>query len=321
MTVVNPPGFLQAGTASHPAKVWRRAFQGLLTEGVTNFNVSGDLLVKQNSPTGMSVLVSRGGCYVQGDDSTDQGLYFMYNDADLAVAISAAHATLPRKDIIVARIKDATEGGTAGDTSTIEVVTGIAAASPTEPAIPASAYRLATIDVAAAATTITNANITDRRSRASGTSTVHTPVMQSFVGARVYRTAVLSVPNATNTVVPFDAESHDTANIHDNVTNNSRLTVPTGMTGYWAYYGMVGFAANATGNRMGFVRLNGATTLLTTVDRGPLATQPNETAFNDIRLLTAGDYLELLLWQDSTAALNTLSGDNALFFGMQFLGV
>lgn len=34
----------------------------------------------------------------------------------------------------------------------------------------------------------------------------------------------------TATAVPFDEETYDTDDIHDNVTNNTRLTVPTGVT-------------------------------------------------------------------------------------------
>src|SRR5574337_1500593 len=83
----------------------------------------------------MSVLVARGAAYVQGDDATDQGLYFVYNDATKTLTISSADATNPRKDIVVAHVKDNFHGQ-AGDTWVIEVITGTPAASPVEPTTP-----------------------------------------------------------------------------------------------------------------------------------------------------------------------------------------
>lgn len=56
-------------------------------------------------------------------------------------------------------------------------------------------------------------------------------------GARVKRSANQSIGNNTLTAVAFTAEDYDTDTIHDNSTNNSRLTIPTisGVTtGLWA---------------------------------------------------------------------------------------
>jgi len=46
-------------------------------------------------------------------------------------------------------------------------------------------------------------------------------------GAKVYSTTAKTIPDATDTVIDFDAEYYDTDGIHDNVTNNSRLTIQT----------------------------------------------------------------------------------------------
>lgn len=63
----------------------------------------------------------------------------------------------------------------------------------------------------------------------------------SVRGALVGMSADLTAINAsTEYFVPFDAESYDTDGIHDNVTNNSRLTVPSGWS--WVRVGGKVFA-------------------------------------------------------------------------------
>lgn len=165
MTEINPPFALQGGTINHPALLFRRLLSIVSAEGIGRFNGVNDLKVVENSPAAMSVLVSRGSGYVQGDDVTDQGLYFVYNDANKVVTIASSDLSLPRKDIVVARVKDNFHGQ-AGDTWTIEAIIGTPAGSPTEPALPATAMKLAVIDVPAADTSITNSQITDSRAYA-----------------------------------------------------------------------------------------------------------------------------------------------------------
>jgi len=161
MTVVNPPYVLQAAT-DHPASLFRRVIGAIVGEGVADYNSAGDLKVVPSSPAAMSIRVERGFGFVQGDDSTDQGVYGVYNDGYETVSIAAADATNPRKDLIVFSVNDNTEGQ-AGDTSLLEAITGTPAASPSEPALPDTALKLAVVDVPAAATSITSGNITDSR--------------------------------------------------------------------------------------------------------------------------------------------------------------
>jgi len=55
----------------------------------------------------------------------------------------------------------------------------------------------------------------------------------AFRGALVYQTASQTGANyftGAPVAIPWDAESYDTDSIHDNATNNTRLTVPAGVT-------------------------------------------------------------------------------------------
>lgn len=56
---------------------------------------------------------------------------------------------------------------------------------------------------------------------------------------RVHRAEDTTVNTGAATVIPFNVEDHDTFGFHDNATNNSRLTVPTGYAGYYHVTGEV----------------------------------------------------------------------------------
>lgn len=73
--------------------------------------------------------------------------------------------------------------------------------------------------------TVTGSGTTGRLTRWSSSTAVEAA---SLLSVRAYANAV-SVAN--NAVVPFAAESFDNGGFHDNVTNNSRLTVPSGGDG------------------------------------------------------------------------------------------
>lgn len=160
MTERNPAIFLQSG--SHPAEDVRRWISATAhSEGIVGY---GDLKVTEKSGTpNMSVDVAGGRAYIAGDEGTYQGTYFVENRASTNVVIPAANGTNPRKDLIVARVRDSAYSG-ATNAWALEVVQGTAAASPAEPAVPNNAIVLALVDVPANDTAITNSQITDRRS-------------------------------------------------------------------------------------------------------------------------------------------------------------
>lgn len=129
-------------------------FMGLISDGVVA-NVGQMLAVTPSS--GMTVQVATGRMFI---DSR-----WLQNSSALNISISAAHATLNRKDIIVARLDYS------GRAIGIIAKTGTAAASPAAPGIVRNSeyfeMELAEIFVSAGATDITAANITDKRADTS----------------------------------------------------------------------------------------------------------------------------------------------------------
>lgn len=170
MAPINPPTFLQAGTYS--ARLDRLSQAGMMHAdpatgalavrgGVRPTPSNTGLQVTQRASPGMFVSVAAGTGYVPAQSAVG-GCYVVHNDASFDVAIATAHATLARRDLIVARVNDAEYSGV-NNTFTLEAVTGTPAGSPVLPATPAGAIPLAQVQVNAAATQILNASITDLR--------------------------------------------------------------------------------------------------------------------------------------------------------------
>jgi hypothetical protein len=158
MTLRTPPSWLQNG--SHPAENDRLTTQALwATTGIIK---SDSLAVTQNTPAGLSVLVTSGWAAIVGTTQANMGTYVGYNDATVVLSITTADPTNPRIDRVCLTVNDAYYTG-ALNNAVLQVVAGTPAGSPVAPALPANSISLATVAVGAGATAITNANITDTR--------------------------------------------------------------------------------------------------------------------------------------------------------------
>jgi hypothetical protein len=148
----------------------RRIFDDLFSEGVIGLN--DFKVVQRGAGANMSVDVGAGVAYVQGDDVTLQGKYRVQNDATVNVVVTAAHATLPRIDIVYLRVRDTAHGGAANDTTLI-VGAGTATSGATlvnrngAIALPNTCLWLADLLIPAASSSVTNANIGDKRVRST----------------------------------------------------------------------------------------------------------------------------------------------------------
>lgn len=145
------------------AEELRRIVRGVAVEGTLKV---GDFAVTQNGTPNMSVNVAAGEAFVEGDESTAQGLYYVRNGATVNVAVSAASSSNPRKDIVVLRVRDAQYSG-ATNAAALEVIAGTPAASPSAPATPSNALKLAELTVGQSASSVVTANIAGTRYRSS----------------------------------------------------------------------------------------------------------------------------------------------------------
>lgn len=136
--------------------------------------------------------------------------------------------------------------------------------------------------------------------------------------ASVYTSVDTTMATSTATAIAFDVEFYDTDSMHDNVTNNSRLTINT--SGVYLVKGMVGFASNTTGYREVEIRKNGSGVARSRLQTQPTAIGTTVLIAADIAL-TAGDYIQLFGWQNSGGNLLTVSGATWTRFEARWVGL
>jgi len=146
-------------------------------------------------------------------------------------------------------------------------------------------------------------------------------------GALVYHSANQSIATSTYVHLAFDTEDEDTDSIHDTVTNNQRLTVPSGVTKI-KLHAQVLWAANATGYREVRMSKNDETTTPTGVV-GLAEVREEATSSGGVShnistppiTVAANDYFTLAVFQNSGGALNVVNSGigHKTYFAMEII--
>lgn len=136
----------------YSAESFAEYFASFIANGVFP-DPATNLQVVANVPGDMTVRVKSGLGWING--------YYCNNDGDYQLTLSPANGTLPRIDAVVLRWSRSNRS------ISLEVKTGVATSSPSAPPLERSAdnyeLMLASISVVAGATSIAQANITDKR--------------------------------------------------------------------------------------------------------------------------------------------------------------
>ena len=272
-------------------------------------NVNNGLLVKQNNPLSMSVLVEAGDARIPYQEYG----YTWWNDGNLSVSLNTADPSNPRDDVIVAYVDRGVTSSSSvtnnPDIVKIKSVAGSPSASPTPPnntVIQTSVGAgnpfmiLAQVRVGAGVSTVSNGNITDKRTFASpviadgavttdkiadGAVTAGKIDFSTMPKFSVYRTASHGSSN-NDTIINFDTTLFD---IGSNVSNNRRFTAP--VDGYYFFTATAGNSA-ATDTLMRIsLSVNGAMEAIGTQNVPPNA--QNLLTVSKLLYLTAGKYVEV----------------------------
>ena len=127
----------------------------------------------------------------------------------------------------------------------------------------------------------------------------------SYVGCSAYRSSSQTLTGGAYTAIQWNAEYWDTNTFHDNSTNPSRFTVPSGKAGYYSYKFNLGIGS-ITGDNYFHIRVNGTTKWNFSWDtNSPTGLQGNATLN-----LAVGDYVELFVY--NVSSISTAANDEAL---------
>jgi hypothetical protein len=120
---------------------------------------------------------------------------------------------------------------------------------------------------------------------------------------RVTHSTNQSISSGTINILAFNSERYDTHNMHDNATNNSRLTCK--VAGKYIATANVRFAANAAGDRIVGIRLNSASAhALMRVSATAGGAETTVSVISPPLDLSVNDYLEVYVVQYSGVTLD-----------------
>lgn len=138
-----------------------------------------------------------------------------------------------------------------------------------------------------------------------GDKSVTTSKWAGGPSARVYSSGNVSAANLAFVPVPFDTERFDTAGLHDPAANSTRITVAA--AGLYLVGANVTWENNSTGARELNLRVNGSDFIARVVQPGDPTINTTDQAVTTLVSLAAGDYVEVVVRQNSGVALNVVA--------------
>lgn len=141
-----------------------------------------------------------------------------------------------------------------------------------------------------------------------------------FRGALVYKSIDQPILDTTSTFLTWDLENYDDANIHDNIVNNSRLTVPAGVSRI-ILRGNLQWESNLVNDVITSFRKNGALfigapSLNTEGDTIPIS----ENLVSAVLTVIPGDYFNFQVTQFSGVTLDVLEDSGRrTWFSMEII--
>ena len=136
--------------------------------------------------------------------------------------------------------------------------------------------------------------------------------------ARATNTGPVPIPDSDITAVPLNAESFDTANLHSNTVDNTRLTAP--IDGIYVIAGHVSWPSGS-GDRVVFLAVtSGLTFTRVAATSGAAYAAEAKQTVSAVYKLNAGDYVELEAQQTSGLTESIQKSDSSPSLEMTWVG-
>jgi hypothetical protein len=139
----------------------------------------------------------------------------------------------------------------------------------------------------------------------------------AFSGASVGSSTDQTISSATYTALTWDTETFDVGGYHDNATNNSRITIPSGKAGYYGIYAWCQVDGNTSAARTIVIYKNGSSAQSSAIPAS--ATFPTM-QISGVLNLAVGDYIEIFVYQPSGSNQTFYKAGGAAGFNAYFLG-
>jgi len=140
----------------------------------------------------------------------------------------------------------------------------------------------------------------------------------TFSGCSLYMSANLTVANITLTTVNFDSEDFDVDGYHSTSSNTSRITIPSGKTGYFSISTSAVWDAGNNYYLESWLYKNGS--LFSMVGGDDAGIYKNVLANTKIVYAVPTDYFELKVKQQNGGDRDLLGGTDDTFFSITYLG-
>lgn len=146
----------------------------------------------------------------------------------------------------------------------------------------------------------------------------------AFVGVRSTRATTQSINDSTVTAISYTADTFDTDAFHDTGSNPDRFTVPSGKNGTYLIMARVQWDTNTTGARLAGLQVvsAGPTTTAIDEDDGAVSTgiDGKTNIVHGIYALAVGDYVRVVVYQNSGGARTTRAAAEGNWFAMYKIG-
>jgi len=168
--------------SSYSAQLDRQFIEAVVpSEGVIS---PTSLKVSPQSPAALSVKIGKGGCFVKGDNSINQGMYYVdANDDENLAALSLPPSGYKRIDSVCVCVRDPDASGPAGNSANLVMIQGtqvLTSATASPPNLPDTHVRLANITLTSTTSAVTSSEIQNTRSLCGGLD--HVGTIQQWAG-------------------------------------------------------------------------------------------------------------------------------------------